>query len=138
MSLFDLFVCFFMRRDILLTEVPCIIIQLGKSFSTHSSAFFLLTCTTVLGPSINPEYTAGHILSIDNIYEGLRLEPNPPKAKVLRGFLGKHSRVLLYMHQFLIVSSVNSWVARLLCLPPTFHFVRLGVQRENHCDCASS
>ena len=50
----------------------------------------------------------------------------------------KHSRILLYMHQFLIVSSVNSWVARLPRLPPTFRFVRLGVQRENHCDCASS
>ena len=49
----------------------------------------------------------------------------------------KHSRILLYMHRR-IVSSVNSWVARLLCLPPTFRFVRLGVQRENHCDCASS
>ena len=50
----------------------------------------------------------------------------------------KHSRILLYMHRFRIVSSVNSWVARLLCLPPMFRFVRLGVQRENHCDCASS
>ena len=50
----------------------------------------------------------------------------------------KHSRILLYMHRFRIVSSVNSWVSRLLRLPPTFHFVRLGVQRENHCDCASS
>ena len=50
----------------------------------------------------------------------------------------KHSRILLYMHRFRIVSLVNSWVARLLCLPPTFRFVRLGVQRENHCDCASS
>ena len=50
----------------------------------------------------------------------------------------KHSRILLYMHRFRIVSSVNSWVARLLLLPPTFRFVRLGVQRENHCDCASS
>ena len=50
----------------------------------------------------------------------------------------KHSRVLLYMHRFQIVSLVNSWVARLLCLPPMFRFVRLGVQRENHCDCASS
>ena len=50
----------------------------------------------------------------------------------------KHSRILLYMHRFRIVSSVNSWVARLLRLPPTFRFVRLGVQRENHCDCASS
>jgi hypothetical protein len=49
----------------------------------------------------------------------------------------KHSRILLYMHRFRIVSSVNSWVARLLCLPPTFRFVRLGVQRENHCDCTS-
>lgn len=39
------------------------------------------------------------------------------------------------MHQFRIVSSVNSWVARLLCLPPTFRFVRLSVQRKNHCDC---
>ena len=36
-----------------------------------------------------------------------------------------------------IVSSVNSWVARLLRLPPTFRFVRLGVQRDNHCDYAS-
>ena len=50
----------------------------------------------------------------------------------------KHSRILLYMHRFRIVSSVNSWVARLLRLPPTLRFVRLGVQRENHCDCASS
>ena len=50
----------------------------------------------------------------------------------------KHSRILLYMHRFRIMSSVNSWVARLLRLPPTFRFVRLGVQRENHCDCASS
>ena len=50
----------------------------------------------------------------------------------------KHSRILLYMHQFRIVSSVNSWVARLPRLPPTFRFVWLGVQRENHCDCASS
>ena len=50
----------------------------------------------------------------------------------------KHSRILLYMHQFRIVSSVNSWVARLPRLPPMFRFVRLGVQRENHCDCASS
>src|SRR4051812_13353548 len=32
----------------------------------------------------------------------------------------KHSRILLYMHRFRIVSSVNSWVARLLRLPPTF------------------
>ena len=47
----------------------------------------------------------------------------------------KHSRILLYMHQFRIVSSVNSWVARLLHLLPTFRFVLLGVQRENHCDC---
>ena len=52
--------------------------------------------------------------------------------------LQKHSRILLYMQQFRIVSLVNSWVARLLCLPPTFRFVRLGVQRENRCDCASS
>ena len=43
----------------------------------------------------------------------------------------KHSRILLYMHWFRIVSLVNSWVARLLCLPPTFRFVRLGVEREN-------
>ena len=50
----------------------------------------------------------------------------------------KHSRILLYMHRFRLVSSVNSWVARLLRLPPMFRFVRLGVQRENHCDCASS
>ena len=50
----------------------------------------------------------------------------------------KHSRILLYMHRFRIVSSVNSWVARLLRLPPMFRFFRLGVQRENHCDCASS
>ena len=50
----------------------------------------------------------------------------------------KHSRILLYMHRFRIVSSVNSCVARLLRLPPTFRIVRLGVQRENHCDCASS
>ena len=50
----------------------------------------------------------------------------------------KHSRILLYMHRCRIVSSVNSWVARLLRLPPMFRFVRLGVQRENHCDCASS
>ena len=50
----------------------------------------------------------------------------------------KYSRMLLYMHRFRIVSSVNSWVARLLCLPPMFCFVLLGVQRENHCDCASS
>ena len=50
----------------------------------------------------------------------------------------KHSRILLYMHRFRIVSSVNSWVARLLRLPPTFRFVQLGMQRENHCDCASS
>ena len=50
----------------------------------------------------------------------------------------KPSWTLLYMHRFRIVSSVNSWVAQLLCLPPTFHFVQLGVQRENHCDCASS
>ena len=50
----------------------------------------------------------------------------------------KHSRILLYMHWFRIVSSVNSWVTRLLRLPPMFHFVWLGVQRENHCDCASS
>ena len=50
----------------------------------------------------------------------------------------KHSRILLYMHLFRIVSLVNSWVARLLRLPHTFRFVRLGVQRENHCDCASS
>ena len=50
----------------------------------------------------------------------------------------KHSRILLYMHRFRIASLVNSWVARLLCLPPTFCFVRLGVQKENHCDCASS
>ena len=48
----------------------------------------------------------------------------------------KHSRILLYMHRFQIVSSVNSWVARLLRLPPIFRFVRLGVQRENHWDCA--
>ena len=48
----------------------------------------------------------------------------------------KHSRILLYMHRFRIVSSVNSWVARLLYLPPTFRFVRLGAQRENHYDCA--
>jgi hypothetical protein len=41
------------------------------------------------------------------------------------------------MHPFRIVSLVNSWVARLLCLPPMFRFVRLGVQRENHCDCTS-
>ena len=54
------------------------------------------------------------------------------------GIRQKHSQILLYMHRFRIVSSVNSWVARLLCLPPTFRFVRLGVQRENHCDCASS
>ena len=46
----------------------------------------------------------------------------------------KHSRILLYMHRFRIVSLVNSLVARLMCLPPTFRFVRLGVQRENHCD----
>ena len=32
----------------------------------------------------------------------------------------------------------NSWVARLLRLPPMFRIVRLGVQRENHWDCASS
>ena len=50
----------------------------------------------------------------------------------------KHSRILPYMHRFRIVPSVNSWVARLLRLPPTSRFVRLGVQRENHCDCASS
>ena len=50
----------------------------------------------------------------------------------------KHSRILLYMHQFRIVSSVNSWVAWLPCLPPTFRSVRLGVQMENHCDCACS
>ena len=50
----------------------------------------------------------------------------------------KHSRILPYMHRFRIVSSVNSWVARLLRLPPTFRFVRLGVQRENHYNCASS
>ena len=50
----------------------------------------------------------------------------------------KHSRILLYMHRFRIVSSVNSWVARLPRLPPTFRFVRLGVHRENHCDYASS
>ena len=50
----------------------------------------------------------------------------------------KHSRILPYMHRFRIVSSVNSWVARLLRLPPMFRFVRLGVQRENHCDCAFS
>ena len=54
------------------------------------------------------------------------------------GIQQKHSQILLYMHRFRIVSSVNSWVARLLCLPPTFRFVRLGVQRENHCDCASN
>ena len=34
----------------------------------------------------------------------------------------KHSRILLYMHRFRIVSSVNSWVARLLHLLPTFRF----------------
>ena len=34
------------------------------------------------------------------------------------------------MHQFQIVSLVNSWVARLLCLPPMSRFVRLGVQLE--------
>ena len=50
----------------------------------------------------------------------------------------KHSRILLYMHRFQIVSSVNSWVALLLRLPPMFRFVRLGVQWENHCDCVSS
>ena len=50
----------------------------------------------------------------------------------------KHSRILLYMHRFRIVSLVNSWVAQLLHLLPTFRFVRLGVQRENHCNCASS
>ena len=50
----------------------------------------------------------------------------------------KHSRILLYMHRCRIVSSVDSWVARLLHLLPTFCFVQLGVQRENHCDCASS
>ena len=50
----------------------------------------------------------------------------------------KHCQISLYMHWFRIVSSVNSWVARLLRLPPMFRFVRLGVQRENHCDCASS
>ena len=50
----------------------------------------------------------------------------------------KHSQILLYMHRFRIVSSVNSWVARLLCLPPTFRFVRLDVQRENHFDCTSN
>ena len=50
----------------------------------------------------------------------------------------KFSDIAIYMHRFRIVSSVNSWVARLLCLPPMFHFVWLGVQRENHCDCASS
>ena len=54
------------------------------------------------------------------------------------GIRQKHSQILLYMHRFRIVSSVNSWVARLLRLPPMFRFVRLGVQRENHCDCASS
>ena len=41
----------------------------------------------------------------------------------------KHSWILLYMHRFGIVSSINSWVALLLRLPPTFRFVRLGVQR---------
>ena len=50
----------------------------------------------------------------------------------------KHSQIFLYMHRFRIVCLVNSWVARLLRLPPTFRFVRLGVQRENHYDCASS
>ena len=50
----------------------------------------------------------------------------------------KHSRILPYMHRFRIVSSVNSLVARLLCLPPTFRFVWLGVQGENHCDFSSS
>ena len=54
------------------------------------------------------------------------------------GIRQKHSQILLYMHRFRIVSSVNSWVARLLHLLPTFRFVRLGVQRENHRDCASS
>ena len=54
------------------------------------------------------------------------------------GIQQKHSQILLYMHRFRIVSSVDSWVARLLRLPPTFRFVRLGVQRENHYDCASS
>ena len=54
------------------------------------------------------------------------------------GIRQKHSQILLYMHQFRIVSLVNSWVARLLHLLPTFRFVRLGVQRENHYDCASS
>ena len=37
------------------------------------------------------------------------------------------SQILHYMHQFQIVILVNDWVARLLCLPPTFRFVRLGV-----------
>ena len=50
----------------------------------------------------------------------------------------KHSRISLYMHWFRIMSSVNSLVARLLRLPPTFRSIRLGVQRENHCDCSSS
>ena len=54
------------------------------------------------------------------------------------GIQQKHSQIFLYMHRFRIMSSVNSWVAQLLHLLPTFRFVRLGVQRENHCDCASS
>ena len=128
-----------MRRDILLTEVPCIIIQLGKSFSTHSLAFFLPTCTSVLGPSINPIVHCRALFNHRQYQRGgwdlSRTHQNPRYSEESSA---KCSRILLYMHYFRIVSSVNSWVARLLCLPPIFRFVRLGAQRENHCNCASS
>lgn len=81
---FKLFVCFsFRRRDILLTEVPCIIIRLGKSFPTRSSATSLPSCTSARPNTPN--------------IGGLRLEPNPPKAKVFHGVLGKtFSDIALY------------------------------------------
>ena len=41
-------------------------------------------------------------------------------------FMCSASQILHYMNQFRIMSLVNSWVARLLCLPPYVPPVRLG------------
>ena len=71
----------FIRWDILLAEVPYVRIQLAKSFSTHSSAFFLPTCTSVLGPSINPAVHCRTLFKHRQYQHGAATRAEPTKSQ---------------------------------------------------------
>ena len=78
-----------------MTEVPCIIIQLGRYFLTHSSASFPPNYTSALTKHTLhwdqfPRSAMPNAFKALAIYTGAGLQPNPPKTKVRHRVLGKN------------------------------------------------